>query len=333
MTSIPDSFRAYVVDRQDDQFERGLRALTPADLHAGDVDIEVAWSSVNYKDGLAATADGKVARTYPLVPGIDLAGTVIRSGDRAFEPGRQVIAHGYDLGVSHHGGFAEFARVPAAWVVPLPDGLTARDAMALGTAGFTAALSVLELEARGLKPANGPVLVTGASGGVGSTAISILSQLGYEVWAATGKTDEHEWLSSLGAAGFLSREEISAGGRPLEAERWAAAVDSVGATALPYILRTLRRGGAVAACGNASGPALTTTVFPFILRGAAILGIDSAYLDIEKRVRIWERLATDLRPRALGERISGVTLETLEPALDAIRAGDARGRWVVRVGG
>ena len=157
MSSIPDSFRAYVVDRQDGEFERGLRALTPADLHAGDVDIEVAWSSVNYKDGLAATADGKVARTYPLVPGIDLAGTVIRSGDRAVAPGAEVIAHGYDLGVSHHGGFAEFARVPGDWIVPLPEGLSAHDAMVIGTAGFTAALSVVELEARGLEPANGPV--------------------------------------------------------------------------------------------------------------------------------------------------------------------------------
>ena len=330
---IPETFSAYVVDRRGDQFVRGLRTISPDALHAGDVDIEVAWSSVNYKDGLAATADGKVARAYPLVPGIDLAGTVVRSDHPSFVPGREVIAHGYDLGVSHHGGFSQFARVPADWIVPLPRGLLARDAMAIGTAGFTAALSIVELEARGLEPANGPVLVTGATGGVGSIAIAILSELGYEVWAATGKTDEHEWLRGLGASGFLSREEIAAEGRPLETERWAGAIDSVGAAALPYILRTLRRGGAVAACGNASGPALTTTVFPFILRGAAILGIDSAYLSIARRRRIWERLATDLRPRALGERVTEVTLDTLEPALDAIRVGEARGRWVVRVAG
>jgi putative YhdH/YhfP family quinone oxidoreductase len=332
MTAYPETFRAYVVNRDGDRFERGLRSLVLADLPEGDVEIRVDWSSVNYKDGLAATADGKVARAYPLVPGIDLAGTVIRSGHPAFRPGAQVIAHGYDLGVSRHGGFAEMARVPSEWIVPLPPGLSLREAMALGTAGFTAALSVVELEARGLDPSGGPVLVTGATGGVGSTAISILAELGYEVWAATGKDDERAWLETLGAVGFLTRDEVTAAGRPLETERWAGAVDAVGAATLPYILRTLRRGGAVAACGNASGPALVTTVFPFILRGTAILGIDSAYLPMARRRRVWERLATDLRPRSLAERVTEVTLETLEPALDAIRAGEARGRWVVRVG-
>ncbi|MBF8290304.1 MAG: Acryloyl-CoA reductase [Chloroflexi bacterium] len=332
MTTIPETFRAYVVDRAGDRFERGLRTLAPADLPDGEVDIRIAWSSVNYKDGLAATAEGKVARQYPLVLGIDLAGTVLRSAHPGFVPGAEVIAHGYDLGVSRHGGYAEYTRVPADWIVPLPSGLSARDAMVIGTAGFTAALSVAELEARGLEPAAGPVLVTGATGGVGTTAIAILAELGYEVWAATGKADERPWLESLGAVGFLTREELAAEGRPLESERWAGAVDSVGAATLPYILRTLRRGAAVAACGNASGPALTTTVFPFILRGAALLGIDSAYLPIAKRRRIWERLATDLRPRSLGERVTEVTLDTLEPALDGIRAGEARGRWIVRVG-
>jgi acrylyl-CoA reductase (NADPH) len=330
---IPDSFRAYVVDRTDDVFERGLRDMSPRDLPEGEVEIRVDWSSVNFKDGLAATADGKVARSYPLVPGIDLVGTVVRSTHPSFTIDSAVIAHGYDLGTSHHGGFAEYARVPGDWVVPLPRELTPRDAVALGTAGFTAAQAVVELEARGLEPSGRPVLVTGATGGVGSTAIGILAELGYEVWAVTGKPDEEGWLRSLGAVGFLSREEAAAEGRPLESERWAAAVDSVGAATLPYILRTLRRGGAVASCGNASGPALKTTVFPFILRGAAILGIDSAYLPIAKRRRVWERLATDLRPRGLGERVTEVTLEMLEPALDGIVAGQARGRWIVRVGG
>lgn len=330
---IPETFRAYVVDRRDERFERGLRTLTPADLPDGDVEVRVSWSSVNYKDGLAATADGKVARAYPLVPGIDLAGTVVRSEHRAFVPGAEIIVHGYDLGVSRHGGYAEYARVPSQWAVPLPPGLSAREAMAIGTAGFTAALSVVELEARGLEPTAGPVLVSGATGGVGSTAIAILAELGYEVWAVTGKPDERAWLETLGAVGFLTRDEVAAEGRPLESERWAGAVDSVGAATLPYILRTLKRGAAVAACGNASGPALVTTVFPFILRGTALLGIDSAYLAIAKRRRIWDRLATDLRPRSLGERVTEVTLDTVEPALDAIRAGAARGRWVVRVGG
>ena len=227
------------------------------------------------------------------------------STDPAIRVGTKVIAHGYDLGTSHHGGFAEYARVPAGWVVPVPPGLSTRDAMAIGTAGFTAAMAISALEERGLEPANGPVLVTGATGGVGSTAISILAELGYEVWAATGKDDERAWLPTLGAVGFLTREECSAEGRPLESERWAGAVDSVGAATLPYILRTLKRGGAVAACGNASGPALTTTVFPFILRGVALLGIDSAYLPIAQRRRLWARLATDLRPRDLAERDRG----------------------------
>ncbi len=332
MRALPAAFRAYVVDRQGDQFQRGLRTLVPADLPEGEVDIRVTWSSVNFKDGLAAKPDGKVARTYPLVPGIDLAGVVARSSHPSFVPGTDVIAHGYDLGTSRHGGYAEYARVPADWVVRLPAGLSARDAMALGTAGFTAAQAVIELEARGLEPSGRPVLVTGATGGVGSTAIGILAELGYEVWAVTGKADEESWLRSLGAVGFLTREEAAAEGKPLESERWAAAVDSVGAATLPYILRTLRRGGAVASCGNASGSVLATTVFPFILRGAAILGIDSAYMPIAKRRRVWERLADDLRPRGLGERVTEVTLDTLETALDAIIDGQARGRWIVRIG-
>ncbi len=253
--TIPKSFRAYVVDRKGDRFQRGLRTLGPADLPEGDVDVRVAWSSVNYKDGLAATADGKVARAYPLVPGIDLAGTVVRPGHPVFVAGAEVIVHGYDLGVSRHGGFAEFARVPSQWTVPLPPGLSAREAMSIGTAGFTGAMAVAELEARGLEPSNGPVLVTGATGGVGSTAIAILAGLGYEAWAVTGKPDEVAWLETLGAVGFLSREEVAAEGKPLESERWAGAVDSVGSTALPYILRTLKRGGAVGISSNPSAAA------------------------------------------------------------------------------
>jgi len=330
--TLPPQFRGYVVDRPDGGFVRGMRDLTPADLPDDDIEIRVEWSSVNFKDGLAATEDGKVARSYPLVPGIDMAGRIVGSSHPAFGVGLEVIAHGYDLGVSHHGGFAEYARVPADWVVPRPAGLSARETMAIGTAGFTAAMGIAALEERGLEPASGPVLVTGATGGVGSTAISILSELGYEVWAATGKADEHAWLSTLGAVGFLTREECAAIGRPLEPERWAGAIDAVGAATLPYILRTLKRGGAVAACGNASGPALTTTVFPFILRGVGLLGMDSAYLPIAQRRRLWSRLATDLRPRALAERVTEIPLEEVEPALDAIREGEARGRWVVRVG-
>jgi acrylyl-CoA reductase (NADPH) len=336
MGAIPDTFRAYVAECIDDgeqpRVERGVREFPAADLPAGEVDIRVAWSSVNYKDGLATRIDGKVARISPLIPGIDLAGEVIGSTDQSVSIGSLVLAHGYELGVSRHGGYAAFQRVPAGWVVPLDRGLSPRDAMAIGTAGFTAAMSVVALEERGLKPGDGPVLVTGASGGVGSTAVAILAQRGHEVWAATGKADEAERLRGLGAAGILTRDEVTAEGKPLESERWAGAVDPVGAATLPYVLRTLRTGAAVASSGNASGPNLDTTVFPFILRGVALLGMDSAQLPIDRRRAIWARLATDLRPRALGEGVTEVALDTLDGALDDIVAGGARGRWVVRVG-
>ena len=334
MSNLPASFRAYVVDRPDGgAFSRGLRALTLADLPPGEVTVRVEWSGVNFKDGLAAREDGRVARGYPLVPGIDLAGTVVASDDDAFPEGAKVLAHGYDIGVARHGGYAELARVPSRWTVPLPDGLTTRDAMEIGTAGFTAAMSVAALEERGLKPGDGPVLVTGASGGVGSTAVAILATRGHEVWAATGKADEAERLTLLGAAGILTREDVTAPGRPLDSVRWAGAVDTVGAATLPYVLRTLRIGAAVASSGNASGADLATTVFPFILRGVALLGMDSANMAIEPRRALWNRLATDLLPRGIDDGITEVDLDTLEPALEAIVAGQARGRWVVRVTG
>ena len=243
-----------------------------------------------------------------------------------------MLAHGYELGVSRHGGYAEYERVPAGWVVPMPPGLSPREAMSIGTAGFTAAMSVAALEERGLDPADGPVLVTGASGGVGGTALSILADRGYEVWAATGKPDEGARLLAMGAAGILSRDEVTGEGKPLESERWAGAVDAVGAATLPYLLRTLRTGASVAACGNAGGAKFETTVFPFILRGVALLGMDSVNMPIARRRDLWARLATDLRPRDLGLHCTEVTLDTLDEALDAIVAGAARGRWIVRVG-
>ena len=330
--AIPDRFRAFVAERRGDRVERGVRQFAAADLSPGEVEIRVAWSSVNYKDALATVPAGKVARISPLIPGIDLAGQVIRSRVRSIRRGDEVIVHGYELGASHHGGYAEYARVPADWVVPLPPGLSLREAMAIGTAGYTAAMSVVALEDRGLTPAAGPVLVTGASGGVGGTAVAILADRGYEVWAATGKEEEHARLLALGAAGFIGREECTADSpRPLESERWAGAVDAVGGATLPYVLRTLRRRAAVAASGNAGGADLRTTVLPFILRGVALLGMDSAATPIEERRRTWQRLATDLRPRALAEYATEVTLDTLEPALDAILAGEARGRWIVKV--
>lgn len=341
MTAVPASFRAYVAEKVQAadgsaRVERGLRDLGPGDLPDGEVEIRVEWSSVNFKDGLAVRPDGKVARISPIIPGIDLAGTVVASADPGIAVGSTVLAHGYDLGVARHGGYSEYQRVPAGWIVPLGDaaagGLSTRDAMAIGTAGFTAAMSVVALEERGLRPGDGPVLVTGASGGVGSTAVAILARRGHEVWAATGKADEATRLRGLGAAGILTRDEVTAEGRPLESERWAGAVDAVGAATLPYVLRTLRTGAAVAASGNAGGPKLDTTVFPFILRGVALLGMDSAQMAIERRRAIWARLADDLRPGSLGEGITEVTLDTLDEALDGIVAGAARGRWVVRIG-
>jgi acrylyl-CoA reductase (NADPH) len=334
VTQIPATFRAFVAERRDDDaVARGVRSFAAADLPEGEVEIRVDWSSVNYKDALATIGEGKVARISPLIPGIDLAGEVVASADPAFSTGLAVLAHGYDLGVARHGGYGEYARLPAGYVVPLPLGLSLREAMAIGTAGFTAAMSVAALEERGLRPGEGPVLVTGASGGVGSSAVAILAARGHEVWAATGKSDEEPRLRSLGAAGIVARTEVTAEStRPLESARWAGAVDAVGGATLPYVLRTLRPGAAVATSGNAGGPVLNTTVLPFILRGVALLGMDSSAVPIDARRALWMRLGSDLRPNGLGEGVTEVSLETLEPALDGILAGAARGRWVVRVG-
>jgi putative YhdH/YhfP family quinone oxidoreductase len=330
MIAIPSTFRAYVAERLDDREERGIREFRESDLPAGEVEIRVEWSTVNYKDGLATIFDGKVARISPLIPGIDLAGEVVASDAPGVPVGARVLAHGYDLGVSRHGGYAEYQRVPAGWVVAL-NGLTTRDAMAIGTAGFTAAMSVVALEERGLAPGDGPVIVTGASGGVGSMAVAILGERGYEVCAATGKEDEADWLRELGASEVLTRDEVTGEGRPLESGRWAGAIDTVGGPTLPYVLRTLRTGATVTSSGNAGGPKLDTTVLPFILRGVAMLGMDSVTVPIARRQAIWDRLAADLRPRGLGERVTELTLDTLEAGLDGILAGAARGRWIVRI--
>jgi acrylyl-CoA reductase (NADPH) len=336
MSPIPDRFPAYVAERLDDRVERGIREVAAADLPAGEVAVRIDWSSVNYKDALATRSDGNVARISPLIPGIDLAGEIVASEDSEWPIGTSILAHGYDLGVARHGGYSAFTRLPSQYVVAVPAGMSARDAMAIGTAGFTAAMSVAALERHGLRPGDGPVLVTGASGGVGSTAVAVLAARGHEVWAGTGKPDEEPRLRALGAVGFVGREEITAASpRPLESARWAGAVDAVGAATLPYVLRTLRPGAAVASSGNAGGAGLATTVLPFILRGVALLGMDSANLPIAERRALWTRIATDLRPRGLGsaDGLTEVGLEELDGALDAILAGAARGRWLVRVSG
>ena len=330
MTSTDRTFPALLVDHSGESSTREVVELSLNDLGEGEVTIEVDWSGLNYKDALAASKDGKVARLSPLVPGIDLAGTVIASTSADVQAGDAVLVHGYDLGVAHHGGFSRIARVPAAWVVPLPAGLSAREAMTVGTAGFTAALSVDALEVRGLRPGDGPILVTGATGGVGSIAVDILATRGYEVVASTGKPAAAQWLRDLGASDIIGRDEASDASRPLQRERWAGAVDCVGGSTLPYILSSLRYGAAVAASGNTGGMGVATTVLPFILRGVALLGIDSVQCAIGRRREVWNRIADDLRPRGL-EALGSATLSLAEipAALDALLAGGAQGRSLV----
>jgi acrylyl-CoA reductase (NADPH) len=329
---MADSFRAFVVNKTAEAFEAGIKQLSKDDLPAGEVLIKVVYSGLNYKDGLATIPDGQVVRKYPIVPGIDLAGHVVESSDKRFRENDEVIVTSYNLGVSHSGGFSEYARVPAAWVVPMPRGLNLREAMILGTAGFTAALGVHQLELNGLKPDNGPVLVTGATGGVGSNAISMFSNLGYTLAASTGKPSEHSYLQSLGAAEILSREDVSAdSGKPLEKERWAGSVDAVGGATLAYLTRTTKTGGSIASVGVTGGPKLNLTVFPFILRGVNLLGIDSATCPMALRLNIWERLAADLKPKNLEGLVAReVSLEGLPEAAADILSGKVRGRILVK---
>lgn len=323
--------RAFLVGPTESGWQRRIADLPLHQLGDGDVLVQVKWSGINFKDGLASTETGRVARIDPLVPGIDLAGTVVESDDPSVPVGAEVIAHGYDIGVAHHGGYAEFARVPAAWVVPMPSGLDARSAMLVGTAGYTAALSVAALEQHGLTPGSGPVLVTGATGGVGSMAVGMLAARGHEVVASTGKTSDAEWLRGLGAADVIDRAEMSPeSGKPLEKERWAGAVDCVGGNTLAHIIRTLRYGASVAASGLTGGTSVPTTVHPFILRGCNLLGIDSVQTPIAVRRAMWQRIGSDLKPAWLDSLDhESVGLEALAPQLDRILAGAMRGRVLV----
>ncbi len=330
-TALPPAFPAFVVTRDGDSVTAGVAELAAADLPSGTVTIRVEWSAVNYKDGMVTRPGNRVAHRSPLVPGVDLVGTVVASDDRSVATGRSVVVHGYDLGVAHHGGFAHFARVPADWVVPLPEGLTPRRAAAIGTAGFTAALSLARLERHGLVPTAGPVLVTGASGGVGSMAVLLLAARGYEVVASTGKRTEESYLRELGANRVVGRDELlEAPERTLGPERWAGAVDCVGGATLAAVVRSLRYGAAVAASGLTGGAALETTVYPFIVRGAALLGVDTVRTPIAERRRVWSEVATGFPPASLDAVVSRtVGLDGLGAALDEITAGAVRGRILV----
>lgn len=330
-----DSFRAFHAVTTGDSIERGVVTMSAGDLPGGASGewalIEVHWSSVNYKDGLASTPTGKVARVSPMVPGIDLAGVLVAAVG-GLPAGTEVIAHGYDIGVAQHGGFAEYARVRAEWLVPLPDGLSTRDAMIIGTAGFTAAMSVLALINQGVTVSAGPVLVTGASGGVGSTAVGMLAGLGYEVVASSGKAEAAEFLRSIGANSTIDRTELSEPGRrPLESTIWAGAVDCVGGVTLANVLKKIHYGGAVAASGLTGGADLSTTVLPFILRGVALLGIDSVQAPIDRRREVWKRIGADLRPAKLDEIGHTVGLDELDGVLTKILDGSMTGRAVVDV--
>lgn len=330
---MSDSFNAFVLNKHDGQFRAGVQQLTLDDLPAGDVTVRVQYSSVNYKDGLACLPESPVLFSYPMVPGIDLAGTVVESDDPRFTVGQEVLAIGRDLGIAQFGGYAEYARLSSDWLEPLPAGLTAKEAMALGTAGFTAALSIQRLEQNGLKPGDGTVLVTGATGGVGSTAVNMLAGLGYEVAASTGKESEYEYLQQLGASKILGREEVSAqSNSPLEAELWAGAVDPVGADTTAYLLRTTRYGGSVATCGLTGGFAVNTTVLPFILRGVNLLGIDSVQCPASVRAAVWKRLGADLKPKNLADSISHeVGLDDIPAVTANILGGGVKGRTIVRL--
>ena len=326
-------YRAIVVEKQGDAFSVAVKDLSESDLPPGDVTIKVEWSSINYKDGLALSPSGRVIRSYPMVPGVDLAGTVLESADSRFSKGDHVVVTGFDVGVAHPGGFAELAQIPADWVMPLPSGLTTKEAMALGTAGMTAAMSVEALEYNGLRPDQGTVLVTGATGGVGSTAVSMLAQLGYTVAGSTGKADEHDFLRELGATEILSREDVSAeSSRPMETERWAGAVDPVGGPTTAYLLRTTKYGGSVAVSGLTGGNVVATTVFPFILRGVSLLGIDSVMCPMPKRQHVWQRMGADLKPKGLLDSIAVETdLAGVEAVCADILQGKVKGRTLVRL--
>ena len=327
------TFRALVVSKTDEKtFTREITERSISDLPEGEVLIRVHFSSLNYKDGLSCIGNPGVTRNYPHTPGIDASGKVTESSDSRFKEGDSVIVTGYDLGMNTSGGFGEYIRVPADWVVPLPEGMTFKEASIYGVAGFTAALSVDALQKYGVNPEQGEIVVTGSTGGVGSVSVALLSLLGYTVVASTGKKEESEFLQRLGASEIISREEVNdESKKPLLRERWAGAVDTVGGTTLAALLKAAKRGGAVAATGLVASSELSTTVFPFILRGVSLLGIDSGFTPTKLRLEIWNKLAGIWKIPQLEQLTIDCTLEELDPEIDKILAGGQRGRVVVNL--
>ena len=325
------TFKAIRIDKAEKGTTAALVPFDEAELMEGDVSVRVEWSTLNYKDGLAITGKAPVVRRFPMIAGIDFAGTVEHSSHPKWKAGDRVVCNGWGMGETHLGAYAEKARVKGDWLVRLPDGMSARDAMAIGTAGYTAMLAVLALEQHGLTPASGPIAVTGAAGGVGSVATAVLSKLGYHVIASTGRTSEADYLKALGAAEVIDRNELTGSAKPLARERWAGAVDSVGSTTLANLLSMTKYRGAVAACGLAGGMDLPTSVAPFILRGVCLLGIDSVMCPIEVRKIAWKRLASDLEPGKLAEITHEINLDEVIGIASRILDGQVRGRIVVKI--
>jgi acrylyl-CoA reductase (NADPH) len=325
------TFKAIRIDKAEKGTTAALVRFDEAELMEGDVTVRVEWSTLNYKDGLAVTGKAPVVRRFPMIAGIDFAGTVEHSSHPQWKAGDRVVCNGWGMGETHLGAYAEKARVKGDWLVRLPDGISARDAMAIGTAGYTAMLAVLALEQHGITPASGPIAVTGAAGGVGSVATAVLSKLGYHVIASTGRMSEADYLKALGATEVIDRNELTGPAKPLAKERWAGAVDSVGSTTLANLLAMTKYRGAVAACGLAGGMDLPTSVAPFILRAVCLLGIDSVMCPIELRKIAWKRLASDLDPRKLSEITHEINLDEVIGAGSRILAGQVRGRIVVKI--
>ena len=326
------AFKAVVIEKTDGGTRAALTDFEEADLMDGDVTVRVEYSTLNYKDGLALTGKAPVVRRFPMIAGIDFAGTVESSSHPAWKPGDKVVLNGWGCGETHLGGYAEKARVKGDWLVPLPNTMSAREAMAIGTAGFTAMLAVMALERHGLRPASGPVAVTGAAGGVGSVAIAILSKLGFAVHAVTGRPQETDFLKGLGAAEIVDRKELAGPAKPLAKERWAGAVDAVGSTTLANLLSMTRYGGAVAACGLAGGMDLPGSVAPFILRGVCLYGIDSVMCPADRRREAWKRLESDLDRQKLAMIIREIGLSDVFGVAPDLLAGKVRGRIVVKIG-